>query len=216
MCVDCVQAGKNHRLNFFKSRKRLNRRPVIIRDRVADLRIRDVLDIRDDESDFACDQFLDLYRLRRERAERFHLKNPSIRPQPNLLPLAQPALEYTSQNHNPSIRIEPRIKEQRLKMPLGRPLRRRNSLHNRFENIRHALPGFRADQQRIGRIQPHRALNHLPGARHIGALQVDLVDYRNNFEAVIDRQVRVRQRLRFDALRCVHHEEGAFAGGQRS
>ena len=101
-------------------------------------------------------------------------------------------------------------------MPLRRALRRRNALHDRFQHIRHALPGLRADQQRIGRVEPHRALDHLFGARDVGTLQVDLVDDRNNFEPMIDRQIRVRQRLRFHALRSIHHQQRPFASGERA
>ena len=101
-------------------------------------------------------------------------------------------------------------------MPLRRALWRRNALHDRFQHIGHALPGLRADQQRIGSIESDRALDHLLRARNVGALQVDLVDDGNDFEAVIDRQVRIRQRLRLDALRGVHDQQRAFAGGQRA
>ena len=90
-------------------------------------------------------------------------------------------------------------------MPLRRAFWRRNALHNGLQHIGHALPGFGADQQRIGRIEADRALNHLLRTLNVGALQIDLVDDRNNFEAMIDGQVRVRERLRFNSLRCVDH-----------
>ena len=38
----------------------------------------------------------------------------------------------------------------------------------------------------------------------------------NDLQPVIDGDVGVRQRLRFDALRGVHHQQRAFAGGQRT
>ena len=54
-------------------------------------------------------------------------------------------------------------------------------------------------------------------ARLLGlrARQIDLVDDRNDLEVVLDRQVGVGQRLRFDALRGVHQQQRAFAGGER-
>ena len=98
-------------------------------------------------------------------------------------------------------------------MALRRAFRRGNAPHNRFEHVRHALAGFGANQQRIGGIEADRALDHFLGALDVGALQINLVDHGNNLEAVIDRQIRVCQRLRFHALRRVHHEQRAFAGG---
>ena len=43
------------------------------------------------------------------------------------------------------------------------------------------------------------------------AWQVDLVDDRNDLEVVLDGEVRVGERLRFDALRGVHQQQRAFA-----
>ena len=57
-------------------------------------------------------------------------------------------------------------------------------------------------------------LDLLANALRLGRRQVDLVDHRNNFEIVMQRQVRIGQRLRFHALRGVHHQQRAFAGLQ--
>ena len=47
---------------------------------------------------------------------------------------------------------------------------------------------------------PTALLDHLPGARHVGAGQVDFVDDRNDLQPVIDGQIGIGQRLRLDAL----------------
>ena len=46
-------------------------------------------------------------------------------------------------------------------------------------------------------------------------MQIDLVDDRNDFQAVIDREIRVGEGLRFYALRSIDYEQRAFARGQR-
>ena len=48
------------------------------------------------------------------------------------------------------------------------------------------------------------------------ARQVDLVDDGDDLEVVLDREIRVGQRLRFDALRGVDQQQRAFARGQRA
>ena len=48
------------------------------------------------------------------------------------------------------------------------------------------------------------------------ARQVDLVDDRDDLEVVLDREIGVGERLRFDALRRVDQQQRAFARGQRS
>ena len=49
-----------------------------------------------------------------------------------------------------------------------------------------------------------------------GAGQIDLVDDRDDLEVVLDREVRVGERLRLDALRRVDQQQRAFARGERS
>ena len=89
-------------------------------------------------------------------------------------------------------------------------------LHDRFEHVGNALPGLGADEDGIGRVESDGAFDHLFGAGNVGALQVDLVDDGNDFQPVIDREIGVRQRLRFDALRGIDDQQRAFAGGQRA
>ena len=60
-------------------------------------------------------------------------------------------------------------------------------------------------------------LGDLGGGRvRIGLRQVDLVHDRHDLEVVLDREVRVRERLRLDALRGVDDEQRALAGLQRA
>ena len=75
--------------------------------------------------------------------------------------------------------------------------RRRQVVHNSFQHSRHAQACLRADGKRVGGIQSNRLLNHFLAAFHVSARQIDLVDDGNNIQAVIDRDISVRQRLRF-------------------
>ncbi len=65
-------------------------------------------------------------------------------------------------------------------------------------------------------VEADRAFDHFFGARNVGAGQINLVDDGNDFEPVIDREIGIRQRLGFDALRGIDHQQRAFAGGQRA
>ena len=47
-------------------------------------------------------------------------------------------------------------------------------------------------------------------------MQVNLVDDRDDLQPVINREIRVRQRLRFDALRRVDYQQRSFARSQRT
>ena len=125
-------------------------------------------------------------------------------------------LEDARQHDHAAIGVEPGIEDQRLEPVFGRPFGRRDALDDRFQHVGHALTGLGADQDGVGGIQTDRAFDHLFGARNVGALQIDLVDDRNDFEAVIDGQIGIRQSLRFDSLRGVDDEQRAFAGRERA
>ena len=87
-------------------------------------------------------------------------------------------------------------------------------MHHRFQHLFDAHAVLRADQNRFAGIQADHALDLLANPLGLGRRQIDLIDDRNDFQIVVQRQVRVRERLRFDALRCVHHQQRAFAGLQ--
>ena len=72
--VDGVDAGEDHRLEFFEAGQRFEARPVHVGDRVADLGVGHVLDIGNDEADFAGFELFDGNRLRREYAHLFDLE----------------------------------------------------------------------------------------------------------------------------------------------
>ena len=50
----------------------------------------------------------------------------------------------------------------------------------------------------------------------VGLRKVDLVDDGDQLEVVLDCEVRVRHRLRLDALRGIDDEEGSLAGLERT
>ena len=54
-----------------------------------------------------------------------------------------------------------------------------------------------------------------PRLFRLRARQIDLVDDRDDLEVVLDREIGVGERLRFDALRRVDQQQRAFARGER-
>ena len=68
-----------------------------------------------------------------------------------------------------------------------------------------------ADQNRIAGIEPDHFFDLFANPLRLGRGQIDLIDYRNNFEIMVQREISIRERLRFHALRCVHHQQRAFA-----
>ena len=52
--------------------------------------------------------------------------------------------------------------------------------------------------------------------RDVGVRQVDLVDHRDDRQALLVREVDVGHRLRLDALRRIDDQQRAFARGERA
>ena len=78
------------------------------------------------------------------------------------------------------------------------------------------MPFLGAGQDRVAGVEPDDLLDLPLGFVRLRARQVDLVDDRNDLEVVLDREVGVGQRLRFDALRRIDQQQRAFARRQRA
>ena len=72
------------------------------------------------------------------------------------------------------------------------------------------------DERGVVRLQSDHVLDLVDDAVRIRAGQVDLVDDRDDLQVVVQGQIDVGKRLRFDALRRVHDQKGAVAGGERA
>src|SRR5581483_10329325 len=71
-----------------------------------------------------------------------------------------------------------------------------------------------AGKDRVGGAQADYVLDLLAGALDIGAGEIDLVDDGDDLEPVVDCEVNIGERLRFDALARIDDQQRAFAGGQ--
>ena len=214
--LDRVEAGEHHRLQLFEAREGLDRRPCRFGDRVADLRVADLLDVRDEKSHLAGAQRVHRHRLGREDAELLGIVVLSFRHQPDPHARADRAVDDADDDHDAAIRVVPRVEDQRLERGVGVPGRRREPLDDRLENLRHPGADLGAGQDRAVAVEPDDVGDLAARLLGLRARQVDLVDDRDDLEIVLDGEIRVGQRLRLDALRGVDQQQRAFARGQRS
>ena len=112
-------------------------------------------------------------------------------------------MKHAGEHDDAAVGVEPGVENQGLELVFGIPFGRRDALDDGFENIGDALAGLGADQDCVGRVESDGAFDHFFRARDVGALEVDLVDDGDDFEAVIDGEIGVGERLRLDALRGV-------------
>ena len=91
---------------------------------------------------------------------------------------------------------------------------RRDARDDRFEHVVDADAFLGAGENRVGGVEADDLLDLLLGALDVGAGQIDLVDHRNNFQPVIEREIDVGERLRLDALARIDDQQRALARGQ--
>ena len=73
-------------------------------------------------------------------------------------------------------------------------------MDDRLEDLRDAAPFLGAREDGPARIEADDLLDLAARLFRLRARQVDLVDDRDNLEVVLDGEVGVGERLRFDAL----------------
>ena len=215
MRVHGIQTGEDHRLDVFKAGQLRRGRPCVVGDGVADLCIADSLDSGGKKAHLAGEEFADLHRLGHQHAHGFNFKSLPVRHEANALSLAHRALHHAHQHDDAAIGVKPGVEDQRLQRRVGVARGRRQPMDNRFQHIVNALAGLGAHRDGVGRVQPHSLLDSLLGAHDIRRWKINLIDDRNDFQAVVDSQISVGQGLRLHALAGVHHQQRALARGQR-
>jgi hypothetical protein len=112
--------------------------------------------------------------------------------------------------------VEPRVDDQRLQLVAAAVLRRRDALHDGFQYLDDVQAGLGADRDRVVGVDADHRLDLGLHLLDVGGRQVDLVEHGHHFQALLHRRVAVGDRLRLDALRGVHDQQRALAGGERT
>ena len=209
------QAREHARLHLLEARQRCRRRVAGLGQRVADRGPVHVLDRGRDPADLAHAEAFARRALGREHAHLVDLVAAPGRHHQQLVARADFTLHDAHQRHHAQVVVEPRVDDECLQLVGRARLWRRDAGDDRFQHRLDVLPGLGADRDRLAGIDADHGLDLGLGALDVGRRQVDLVEHRHHFQALLDRRVAVGHRLRLDALRRVHHQQRALAGGQR-
>ena len=210
-----VEPGEHHRLHFAEAGERRRRAARRLGDGVADLGVGDVLDAGDEEADFAGAQLVDRQRPRRQDAQRLDLVVLLRDHEADLHARPDGAVDDPDQHDDAAVGVEPGVEDQRLERRVMVALGRRHALDDRLEGVDDADARLGRRQDGVGRVEADDLLDLPLRLVDLRAGQVDLVDHRHDLEVAVDREIRVGQRLRLDALGGVDEQQRAFAGGQR-
>ena len=214
LAADRVDAGEDEALRLLVAGQRLRGRAGDGRDGVADLGLADVLQSGRDVADLAGDQLLDGHELRPEDAELERLGFRTRRHQPDLLVLAERALGEPDVHDHALVRVVVAVEDQALERLRGIALRGRDPLDDRFEDLRDAGPILgRGEDHLLARDRQH-VLELLDDRVRVGRRQVDLVEHRDERQALAHREMDVGEGLGLDALGGVDDEDRTLAGLQ--
>ena len=212
--IDGKEAAEHHLLRRLESGQRGFGALALVGDGVADLRVGNFLDLRGDVTDFAGAELFDRNLLGREDADLLHLIDGIGRHHADLLALLQLAIDDAHQDHDAQIGVVIGIDQQRLQRRIDVAFGRGQARDHRFQHAFDVQTRLGGDRDRFGGVDADHILDLLLHAVRLGRGQVDLVEHRHDFEAAIDRQIDIGERLRFHALAGVHHQQRAFAGGE--
>ena len=211
-----VNAAEHHRLHRAVARQRLFRGVVHPRDRIADARLAHVLDRRRDVADLARRKAV--RRLERGRAQVAALDDRKLaadRHHADRVARVHAALLDAHIGDDALVRVVVGVEDQRLQRRVGVALGRGDVgddlLHDRLDVDARLC----ADARRILGGNADDVLDLRRHAVRVRGDQVDLVEHRDDLEPGVHREIRVRERLRLDALRSVDDEHRALARRER-
>ncbi len=215
--VDRKQSAEHDRLRGLEARQHLVRRAAIFGDRIANARIGHFLDGRGDEAKLAGAEFVHLNHLRREDAGAFHRIFRAGSHHADGLALFQHAINDAHQNDDAEIAVIPAVDQHGLERRIAVAFLWCGQLgDNGFQHVLDAEAGLGGNMHGLRSIDADHFLNLLFDALRLSSGQIDLVQHNHDFMVVVDGLIDIGQRLRFHALRGVHHKKRTFARGQRA
>ncbi len=206
---------EHHRLDVLVARERLARRARLGRQRVADAQLGHVLQAGHDVTHLARAERVGRRHRGREEADLFRLEARALRHREHVLTRSERPVDDANEGDDAPVLVVRGVEDERARRRIGVAAGRRNALDDRVEHLLDPDAGLGGDPEHVIRGVADEA-GELPGGSFgVGLRQVDLVRDRQQLEVVLDRQVRVRHRLRLDSLRRVDDEHRALARLQR-
>ena len=126
------------------------------------------------------------------------------------------AVDHPHERDDAAVLVVARVEDQRARRRVRIARRRGDPLDDRVEHVRDAFTRLGRDSQHaLGRLAD-QLCDLVRRAVGIRLREVDLVHDRRDLEVVLDREVRIRERLRLDALRGVDDEQRSLARLERA
>src|SRR5690606_22081965 len=214
--ADREQTGEHLRLHLLEAGEHFHIRSAGQGQGVTHRGAVNVLDASDDEDHLARLEIHGFGVLGVEHADAVDLMHLAGGLHQYLVALLDPALLDPDQRHHTQVIVEPGVDDQRLQRRLDFALGRRNHLDQPLQHIFHPNAALGTADHGISRIDADNSLEPQLDSLRLSLGQVDLVQYRHHLQPLFNGRVAVGHRLSLYALGCIHYQQRAFTGRQRT
>jgi len=212
--IDGKNAAEHHRLGLLKARQGFSAATFGQSDGVAHPGVCHLFDIGDDISRLTGHKFLHGSEFEPQMTDLLDLIFPAGGKEADAVTLAEFAVHEPHQHHHAAIHVKIGIKDQGLGRSVFLSNRRRQHFHHLVQQLVDPDSGLGAHLGDFFGKAAQNVRQIVLRAFNISFGEVDLVDRRQQFKVVFQRQIEVAHRLGFDALRSIHQQDGTFAGRQ--
>ena len=121
------------------------------------------------------------------------------------------AIENAEVGDDTTERVEHGVKDEGLQRCIGVSLRSRNTLDDGLQDFFHALACLAGSLNNVGLVTTDKVHNLILDLQRHSCRHVHLVEYRNDFQIIIDCLIEVGDSLCLHALGGIHEQKGTLA-----
>ena len=211
--LDGIDAGEHHRLRLLEAFDGLRAGTADVGDGVAHLHLGAGLDAADDVAHIACAQLAAGYHVHLEHAHLVGNVLLACVEELHLVASADDAVDHLEVGDDAAERVEHGVEDEALERGFLVALGTGYALDDSAQDLVDAHACLRAGADNLVALTAEQVDDLVLDGIGVGAGHVALVDDGDDLEVVLDGHVEVADGLRLHALRGIHHEQGALAGG---
>ena len=209
--VDWINAGKHHWLHLLETGNRLLTWACSVCDGITHSHLCGVFNTTDNITHIASAHLILWLKIQLENTQFVNVVFTAGVHEFHEVAFMDCTVNHLEIHDNATEWIEYRVEDKRLKRSLRVALRSRYALHDGLQNLRDSLAGFSTCPDDVfggAAKQFHNLIFHLVG---VCAFHIYLVDNWNNFQIIVQGQVKVGNGLSLHALSGIHNQQTALA-----
>ena len=214
--VNRINTGKDHRFHFLEAFDGFVAGLLNVSDGIAHTDLGRVLDARDDVPHVTCRETAARLLAQFEHTQLIDVILLLGVDKLHEIPLGDRAIQNLEINDDAPERVEHRVKDQGLQRRIGVALRSRDAVNDCIKDGGNAFTSARTATNDVTGIAPQQLNNFVFHLIGVGTVHVNLIDYRNDFQAIVNRHVQVGDSLGLHTLRCIHNKQCTLASGNRT